>query len=221
MAQGYSCDRSSGRARPRLPKPKRSARSHRSLRPASGNSSCRSPHEKARHRLCARRRRARLPRGRARPGREPSRNRRCQQGARHGAAAGGSVAANRRSQERTGAGLPAAGQHVGRQSDRLPQRARDQAPGRQGGGVRRDLRQRPHPGRQGRPHRRLRGHEDHEDRLSDAAEPRRRIHRRAADGVREDDPHNLARPAHRVARARGRQATRRRSAEQSAAGDRQ
>ena len=49
------------------------------------------------------------------------------------------------------------------------ERARDQAGGREGRVVRRDLRQRAHAGRQGRAHRRLRGHEDHEDRLSDAA----------------------------------------------------
>ena len=83
-----------------------------------------------------------------------------------------------------GAGLPAAGQQVGRQPDRLPRGARDQGHRRQGRDLRRDLRHRAHAGRQGRAHRRLREHEDQQDRFPDAAEPRRGLRARAAEGIR-------------------------------------
>ena len=132
-----------------------------------------------------------------------------------------SVAARRRPHQRAGARLPAAGQQVGRQPDRLPRGARDQAHRREGRDLRRDLRHRAHAGRQGRAHGRLRGHADQQDRLSHAAEPRRGLRARAAEGVRGQGPHDLARPAAVVARARRRQAAHRAGAEQSAAGDRQ
>ena len=52
--------------------------------------------------------------------------------------------------------------------------------------------------------------QDHEDRLPDAAEPRRRLHDRAAERVREARPHDLARPPRRH-RSRSPASSRRRS----------
>ena len=153
--------------------------------------------------------------------RRPRPPRQCGGSRRRIAASRRPVAARRRPFQRAGARLPAAGQQVGRQPDRLPRRARDQGHRREGRDVRRDLRHRAHAGRQGRAHRRLRGPEDHQDRLPDAAESRRRLRARAAEGVREQDQDDLARPAAVVARARRRQAADGRGAEQSAAGHRQ
>ena len=78
---------------------------------------------------------------------------------RRAAAPRGPVAARRRPHQRAGARLPAAGQQVGRQPDRLPCGARDQGHRREGRDLRRDLRDRPHAGRQGRAHGRVREHE--------------------------------------------------------------
>ena len=93
--------------------------------------------------------------------------------------------------------------------------------GRQGRDLRRHLRHRAHAGRQGAAHRGLREPEDLEDRLPDAAGPRRRLQRRAADGVRARRAHDLARPARGLAGAGRHQAADGRGAEQPAAGDRQ
>ena len=136
-------------------------------------------------------------------------------------AAGGPVAARPQHHQRGGARLPAAGQQVGRQPDRLPRGRRHQTDRRQGRNLRRDLRHRAHAGRQGRAHRRVREPEAHQDRFPVAAGSRRCLWRGFAEAVRLGSQDDLARPPQRIAGARRHQAADRRGAEQSAAGPRQ
>ena len=124
--------------------------------------------------------------------------------------------------QRRGAGLPAAGQQVGRQPDRLPRRAGDQADGAKDENLRRDLRHRAHAGRQGHAHGGVR---------EPAASPRstsRRCptaERRTPPSCRHSSPRTVRTISldrlRGVARAGRHQAADGRGAEHAAAGDRQ